>query len=286
MASGNWRCFGCAEAAPEWPAAYRSPHGLAVALFVLLGLDGLISLGLVATDLWAHTFYGRLIDGTDDVDSGLLDTLSTLSDGLSGLAALAMVATAVVFVIWFYRVRQNADLLTPNGHRLGKGWTIGAWITPLVHLWFPWRLMVDCWQASAPPAADGRRRTMPQTVLTLWWSAWVGSLVIGRISNTLADSSDLDIVRGAVLLEAVGETISLVAAVLAIVVVHRLTSMQQARRTMIDPFAAALAVRAVAGHGVAAATGPTAADTSGVGTAGVGTAGAAAAGPTAAEPPR
>ncbi|WP_344445303.1 DUF4328 domain-containing protein [Kitasatospora nipponensis] len=254
MATESRRCFGCAQAAPGWPAAYRSANGRSVAVLVLLGLSALLSAAAVVIDLWSNALYGGVLDGADDISHDEIDALDALAHGLNTISILTTVATAVAFIVWFYRVRQNADLLAPNGHRLGRGWTIGAWFTPFVALWFPWQLMADCWQASAPLDADGRRRTLSQKVLVLWWSTWIGWLILGRIAGAMLKSVDMSTydrmnnLRSVVLVEAAGSTLRLVAAVAAIVVVHRLTAMQQARRSAIDPIAA-MTARAVVGQG-------------------------------------
>ncbi|MFJ2865686.1 DUF4328 domain-containing protein [Kitasatospora sp. NPDC087314] len=243
MGTESGRCFGCAEATPGWLAAYRSANGRAVAAFVLLGLSAAVSAWVVVIDLWSDTILGRLLDGAGDVGADEVASLHTLATGVNTFSIVVMLATAVVFILWFHRVRGNADLLVPNGHRLGRGWTIGSWFTPIVLLWFPWQLMVDCWQASAPLDADGRRRTLSQRVLVLWWSTWIGSLLVGRYADSVLKSAyaavdgNLEELRSAVRVEAAGAALRLVAAVAAIVVVHRLTAMQQARRADVNPIA-------------------------------------------------
>ncbi|MFJ2192169.1 DUF4328 domain-containing protein [Kitasatospora sp. NPDC087861] len=244
MGTESGRCFGCTEATPGWLAAYRSANGLAVAVFVLLGLSAAVSAWVVVIDLWSDTILGRLLDGSGDVGADEVASLGTLATGVNTFSIVVMLATAVVFIRWFHRVRQNADLLVPNGHRLGRGWTIGSWFTPIVLLWFPWQLMVDCWQASAPLDADGRRPTLSQRVLVLWWSTWIGSLLVGWYAYSVLKSvhiavdGSLEELRSAVRVETAGAALRLVAAVAAIVVVHRLTAMQQARRAHVNPIAA------------------------------------------------
>ncbi|MFE7531857.1 DUF4328 domain-containing protein, partial [Kitasatospora sp. NPDC057542] len=154
MGTDSGRCFGCAEAAPGWAAALRPANGLAVAVYVLLGLNAAVAAAAVAVDLWSDVSLGRLVDGSDDVGLDDFDAVDSVATALNGVFIPLALATAVVFIVWFYRIRQNADLLLPNGHRLGRGWSIGAWFTPVVLLWFPWQLMVDCWRASAPLDAE------------------------------------------------------------------------------------------------------------------------------------
>ncbi|MFD0402400.1 DUF4328 domain-containing protein [Kitasatospora sp. NPDC127121] len=215
-----------------------------MAVYVLLGLNAVLAAAAVVADVWGDVLLGRLVDGSGDIGLDEFDALDSLANGLDKAVIPLMMVTAVLFIIWFYRIRQNADLLLPNGHRLGRGWTIGAWVTPVVLLWFPWQLMVDCWRASAPLDAEGRRRAVSEKVLVLWWSTWIGALVVNRIANSKMKYVDVTVLaslgdlRETIRVEAAGSVLRLVAAVAAIVVVQRLTAMQSARRADINPLAA------------------------------------------------
>ncbi|MFF1789605.1 DUF4328 domain-containing protein [Kitasatospora sp. NPDC058243] len=204
----------------------------------------MLAAAAVVADVWGDVLLGRLVDGSGDIGLDEFDALDSLANGLDKAVIPLTMVTAVLFIIWFYRIRQNADLLLPNGHRLGRGWTIGAWVTPVVLLWFPWQLMVDCWRASAPLDAEGRRRAVSEKVLVLWWSTWIGALVVNRIANSKMKYVDVTVLaslgdlRETIRVEAAGSVLRLVAAVAAIVVVQRLTAMQSARRADINPLAA------------------------------------------------
>ncbi|MFF7458656.1 DUF4328 domain-containing protein [Kitasatospora sp. NPDC008115] len=224
-------------------AALRPANGLAAALFVLLGLNGVLAAVVVAIDLWADMLVGGLLDGSGDAGFDDLDIVVSVSDAVNALSVPLFLATVVVFVVWFHRIRENAELLVPNGHRHGSGWAVGAWFTPVVGLWFPWQLTVDCWRASAPLDAEGRRRTPSEKVVAVWWATWIGSLVVGRIASSMTRQVDppldgLGGLRDAIRVEAAGSALRLVAAVAAIMVVNRLTAMQQERRADVNPVAA------------------------------------------------
>ncbi|MFE6872177.1 DUF4328 domain-containing protein [Kitasatospora sp. NPDC057692] len=98
--------------------------------------------------------------------------------------------------------RGGGDLLLPGGHHHGSGWAVGACFTPVVGLWFPWRLTVDCWRANAP-------------LVALWWAAWIGSIVSGRIAASMTRRFDptlhgLESLRNAIRVEAAGSALRLV----------------------------------------------------------------------------
>ncbi|MFJ9953268.1 DUF4328 domain-containing protein [Kitasatospora sp. NPDC091207] len=230
--------------------ALRPANGLAVAVYALLALNAVAAAVVVAVDIWSDVLLGRVVDGSGDVGLDDFDAVESVANLVNGLFLPLALATAVVFIVWLYRIRQNADLLLPHGHRLGRGWTIGAWFTPVVLLWFPWQLMADCWRASAPLDAEGRRRRTSEMALGLWWSTWIGSLIVGRVAGSMArlvdpvSVGDLESLRGSIRVEVAGSALRLVAAVAAIVVVNRLTAMQQARRADVNPAAARAAQEA------------------------------------------
>ncbi|WP_159425124.1 DUF4328 domain-containing protein [Streptomyces sp. TLI_053] len=232
------RCYACAEAASHWPRDFRSPKVAAVVAVVLLVLSGLLAAGVLVADVLGVRAVGLVLADADDVEGyDLLDSLAALETATNGASLFLLLVTAVSFVVWFRRIRANADLFVPNGHRLGSGWAIGAWFTPLVGLWFPWQLVVDCWLASGPVDPEGRRRTVSHWLVSAWWTTWTGSLLAPRIARALVrtgpgvDEEDLrlEAVRTALQVEVVGNALRVAAAVLAVLVVWRLTEMQIAR---------------------------------------------------------
>ncbi|MEV7026473.1 DUF4328 domain-containing protein [Kitasatospora sp. NPDC093558] len=224
-----------------WPRAYRSPAVPAIVTYVALAFNILLATLVVGTNVATLVLYSRVKDGSSDVSPDDYDTLERLAGGLNSLTFLLLALSAAAFITWFHRVRQNAGLFLPLGHRLGKGWTIGAWFTPFVQLWFPQQLMADSWDASAPVDPDGRRRPVGRALVTAWWTAWIVSMVLSRIGGTMSlrPSNTADPQASIVILIASGG-IRIVAAVLAILVVRRLTAMQEERRAMVNPYAAAV----------------------------------------------
>lgn len=237
------RCFACA-------GAYRSPASLGTATSVLLGVNGALALAVAVLDVVDYSSVGALAGGTTDTADDSLDTMLALSNALNVLSVTVLVATAVLFIIWLYRVRENAELFAPGTHQHGKGWVIGAWFTPIVCLWFPWRITVDCWQASAPVTGPyGERQILSQGLLSSWWTAGIGGLILNRITAasvgaaTVASGdvdTDVAAVQTSLVLEIAESAFTLAAAVLAILVVRRLSAMQDARAGLTAPVPAAM----------------------------------------------
>lgn len=210
--------------APVAPAAWlRSPIGLGWATVGGLAL-------VIASDvfaLWAgfvlYGLAGEFVDGDfTAVADGRADRADELYAAAGMVQTIALIAATVLFLCWFHRVRVNAEVFDPFGHRMKRGWAVGSWFTPVVNLWFPRRITVDIWEASAP---WGARRSL--ALVNTWWTFWILSLLAGRAawsSYRKAESSwDL---HGAAQQVMFADALDLVAAALAVALVLRLTRMQ------------------------------------------------------------
>ncbi|WP_372411405.1 DUF4328 domain-containing protein [Streptomyces luteireticuli] len=213
--------------APRLPAHLASPEGLARAAVVLLGVCALTDvLSLFA----GYTMLGvanRMVDNPGFVTQDEVDRADLLEAGSGLVQTLALLASAVVFVIWFRRVRINAEVFRPDGHRMRRGWAVWAWITPAVCLWFPKKMANDVWAASLPYGPDGSPRRAPRTVMNWWWGLWIATLVLGRASGRMyirAESPEE--IRQAVVALMVSDVLDIVAAVVAVLFVRRLTALQ------------------------------------------------------------
>ncbi|GGV70344.1 hypothetical protein GCM10010277_81200 [Streptomyces longisporoflavus] len=223
------------------PAHLRSPVGLGRATVALLGV-------VIAADLYS-LWAGTVIKGvTEDLlaayagtgfgardlvrEAERADTLYTISGWLQ---AAALVATCVVFLCWFYRVRVNAEVFEPHVHGKTRGWTVGSWFVPIVNLWFPRRIALDIWDASGDRSVAldrtlalgdaSTRATHP--LVNGWWTLWVASILVGRWASTnYWGAEELEEIDAAISRLMLADVINVAAAVLAILVVLRLTRMQ------------------------------------------------------------
>ncbi|MFD8262078.1 DUF4328 domain-containing protein [Streptomyces griseoluteus] len=191
--TGETRCARCAPAVPFVPPGppLRSPVGLGQATVVLLGLVGAGD----AVAIWADLARPSVLAGPVlDIAQGVL-----------------LLATAVVYLCWLWRVRVNAEVFDASSQSKARWWTVGGWFIPFVNFWFPRRIVLDAWDASAPQG-----RPSGHGLVDLWWTAWVAGLIADRLLRVEAGAGMLAVVDG----------IDLVAAVLAAGVVLRLTRMQ------------------------------------------------------------
>ncbi len=87
---------------------------------------------------------------------------------LDKTADITIFGLSILFVVWFYRARINAER---HGYpqRRARGWAFWGWIVPIVNLWFPFQIMGDIWRAGLPAELRGETAWLP----ALWWTCWL-----------------------------------------------------------------------------------------------------------------
>ncbi|SOD84270.1 DUF4328 domain-containing protein [Streptomyces sp. Ag109_G2-15] len=203
----------------------RSPLGLGRATVVLLGLVALTDLLAIGAGFGVYRVADDLARGSGAFGAALTgrahhaDTLYTAS----GVAQTAMwLVCAVVFLVWLYRVRVNAEVFRPDGHSKARAWVIAGWVVPLANFWYPRRVVLDVWDASGPAGARPRHG-----LVNLWWALWLVTSQVGwlmqRAYGSAHTAADF---REAALEVMISDAVDIVAAGLAVLVVLRLTRMQ------------------------------------------------------------
>ncbi|MFE5212913.1 DUF4328 domain-containing protein [Streptomyces sp. NPDC056600] len=228
------RCVGSWQpvVAPAAPGAWLLPP-------LTLGRWAAALLALVAlTDLFAvwtdHRMYA-LVDERAAAGAAVIDVYTTNDTSLliaaAGLAqALAFVAAGTLFLIWFHRVRGNAEGFSPGGLEKSPGWAIGGWFVPVANLWFPRQIAGDIWRASERPGAPSS-----EVLLNLWWTLWLGSWALGRIASRAygsafqGDAAPVDAASDGMLWMMASDGFDAVAAVVAAMFVLRLSAAQHER---------------------------------------------------------
>lgn len=148
---------------------------------------------------------------------------------------MLLVVVAVLFVIWSFRVRANAEKISDRRHRWSRRWLVFAWLIPIVNLWWPKQLVDDIWAASDPRFADVSEWRRPWLVRA-WWMVWLLYLGLDRVVDRIVkpSSADLEALRRAALSEIMVAPVGITAALLAIVVVWRLSGIQDTRRRELE----------------------------------------------------
>jgi len=178
-----------------------------------------------AVDAVHGVFYGYLL-----AVWGTLEDTTTIEaiEGLVNMARLVtLVLAAVGFVRWFRRAYGNAIAL---GHRasFAPGWAIGAWFLPILNLVRPYQIASAMWRHAGGHVGRGRP-------VGWWWAFWLAANFLARIGASTLDSSNSDTMRLGVQLSIASDVASVVAGVLAVSMVQKLT---RAHTTMMPESAA------------------------------------------------
>ncbi|WP_406206934.1 DUF4328 domain-containing protein [Streptomyces decoyicus] len=202
----------------------RSPNGLANAVTVLLALVIAVDVFAVYAGLNIHALLGKLLSTTRrELAQG--DDLY----GLSGtLQLVCTLATAAVFIVWFHRVRVNAEGFARDMCTMNRAWAVGAWFVPIGNLWLPYRFAKEVWDASAQSTADGAWREVSHRRVTAWWTTWIAALAVDRVGASLYKNAETpQALQQATSVVMLSDLLDIAAAALGILFVRKLSRMQQ-----------------------------------------------------------
>ncbi|BDM74276.1 hypothetical protein HEK616_77630 (plasmid) [Streptomyces nigrescens] len=212
------------SASPADPERFRKVTGTAsaAATLILLVLVGEV---LGSTSDWrnytvVHDYKAgaATIADLEAADSyGQLVSIPTL---------VVWISAGVVFLVWLWRARVNAELLGgAAAQRRSRGWVVGGWFTPVANLWVPYQVMSDIWRASAA------RRPVPNGLVMAWWAPLVVSTIIGRAVAKIYLSEEIteESLLSAAKLSTLSTVLDAVAGVLVVLLIRRITAWQTQR---------------------------------------------------------
>ncbi len=97
-----------------------------------------------------------------------------------------------IFCWWLYQAASATRTLGAEGTEFTPGWTVGWFFVPIANVFMPYRAVKELYQASAPADDPERwKASRVPLVLTLWWSCWIGSLVLSRLFVFAGNDSPL-----------------------------------------------------------------------------------------------
>ena len=251
-----------ADASAAEPARFASAGPPRVSLplgersRVAMALVGAVALCAMAS-LWADLQQLDLVNRAIAGERFTLDEAQRVEDRVGTTAivyTIAYILSAITFLLWYSRAYRNTIALGVQNPRYGTRWAVAYWFLPIVNLFRPKQVMNDIWRGSdpslPPSAASWRARRVP-LLLAWWWAAWLISNFVANISIRTSLRADplrpsLDSLRTEAIAYVAADVTDVVAGILAILVIRKVTARQEERR-----------VRAEAGTLPAAAATPT-----------------------------
>ncbi|MFC8197313.1 protein kinase [Streptomyces sp. NPDC057298] len=208
------------------PLTPRPTRGLSIALALLLGL---FVVPLLLRSYVLATAFSRLSAADSTSDTDLIqdyELLSTASLATEVLGVLVGIPVVIVWAFWFQRTRTNAELFAPGRVRYAMGLAAGSWFIPVVNLYMPKQIGNDIWTATTgTPKGAGR------WLLHTWWWVWI-AFFVAYANDSTASWYDRGLAVAAtdtIVTSQAANALGVVAAVLTVVFVRRLTSLQQNR---------------------------------------------------------
>ena len=224
------------EPPPFQPLADRwfsSVGGLGTAVSILICLVALGSALFAVSDWYTYRVVKDYVEGSVK-DPDRLDRADLVAGAAANGFLLALLVAGVVFIVWLWRVRSNAELFCAGRHRRGRGWVIGGWFCPVVNFWFPKQIVDDVIAASdprTPPQIPDLRGIRGNGLVVAWWLTWVASIVFERLGGTdyAADVPDVGDQVIAASLSTISAVQTAVCAVLAIRIIGLVNRLQMSR---------------------------------------------------------
>lgn len=216
---------------------YRSPRRIAAIVIALLVANVVWDSIATVTDFQLLGLIDRAAQG-ELVDPVEADRLDSQMRSIATLQMLAALAGGIAFIVWIRRLYRNLPALGVKWLRFKQGWAVGGWFVPFLNVARPKSIANDIWRATnpgLPREIEGPAPGAPVPALLNWW--WAAFLMNGwfyRIGDSPRGDASLERLRTAMQIYAGMDAISVVAGVLAIFVVRRMTDRQEARRAALE----------------------------------------------------
>ncbi|SCK25229.1 Serine/threonine protein kinase [Streptomyces sp. WMMB 714] len=222
---------------PPGPGQRRamSPRKLGNAVIVFLGLSlvvdviGMFLHGMVSSALEDSASVTGGTAGLRQVDGFVALKGATMT--LEVINGLVVIPLIVLWTMWFWRARVNAEIFSPGRVRYPAGTAAAAWFLPVCNLFIPKQVLNDVWAASNQSPqwyGQGPRPAPRRALVQWWWLLWLCCFFAGGAASwdSWYNMADLDGGQDIVSLVLFAEFVGIPAAVLAILLVNRLTALQ------------------------------------------------------------
>jgi len=137
------------------------------------------------------------------------------------------IITGVFFIMWFRRAYFNLQQLPGSYFRYSEGWAAGAWFVPILNWIRPYQIMREIWDGNQHYVSHRIGGGASNTPVGTWWAFWIimslSSNVYFRLAQAADDVQELISIS---LFGIIVEVISVVAAILAIMMVRKASQIE------------------------------------------------------------
>lgn len=203
----------------------KSVKRLATAVTLLFGLQVVLDVACLFTFVHRYQLMNKIENDPGTVS--LADVQASDRDVRTWFIAnvVAVAVIAIFFIWWLYTARRNTLAYGRDEQRFGPGWAIGGWFVPFANFWIPYQVTMDVYRNST---GAGEMRSLPG-YLPGWWAMFIGSDFLLRFQLDRSTNSTVEGVKHIATWAMIGLVLGMVCAALAVLVVQKITSLQEAR---------------------------------------------------------
>lgn len=207
---------------------YTDPTGIGLASMFMLGVCAATDVAAVVAGFGQRSLLAMIARG-EDVSSAQIDASDSFyaSTGIAQIGSF--VITGILFLAWLKRTSRNQAALGTRA-KYSPGWAVGAWFVPFLNLYRPMQIVQEIYSNSARTAAGGLRTASSSPIVSVWWGGWILCNALSRVGGRMQSAAEgpelLSKLSTGTNILIVADVVSLVTAVLAILVVRQITSLQ------------------------------------------------------------
>jgi hypothetical protein len=151
------------------------------------------------------------------------------------LLLLLFVGTAIFFLMWLHEAYVNLDKLGAYKPEYTPGWAVGWFFIPFANLVMPYKVVDELWAKSDPmlkePVEESWQKGGSSSLVGWWWGFWIVSNIANRAANRLSsDAETANQLFTAAKVDIVADALTIIAGVLAIMVIRGIDKRQELRR--------------------------------------------------------
>jgi hypothetical protein len=213
-------------------------RGLAIGVVITLGVRCLAEVFTSGIAMWRMSLISTVMNSSEPPDVDVLTTNDDLYIAATITTSVTHIIAAIMFVIWLFRARSNAEAITPIPHRRHSAWLIFSWGFPVIALWYPKQIVDDIWTTSMPGGIDSGkeppslRYARRSGLIWAWWVTWLISAWVSTMAYRTAGRGDeLEDMLATAKIDAYFMPLTLVCATLAVAIVLKITRAQERQRT-------------------------------------------------------
>ncbi len=153
-----------------------------------------------------------------------METIEVLDVSTGLILVIIWALSGFLALKWIYRVSMNAHVLA-NDLSVSPPWAVGWFFVPVANLFKPFTAVSEVWRVSANPTSWREEQT--PTFINTWWGFWVAAWLIERAGGRWEmKAENIEMLRLAIFTQTIGAILSLVACVLFVRLVGRLSTVQ------------------------------------------------------------